>query len=152
MQTQFNVTSYATPAVPKPAEVSIAEMSDLLRQMLEIQRDQLNQMKQSAAAQDGGARWRALMTKWREQFPELPHGCKEALPILEKAYGAMVNTLVEELLDQGPDGFDNDFALQDFIDRYGMKLGQLGNILNVVGPLAEAAAQTEAATPPQQSG
>jgi hypothetical protein len=151
MQTQFNVASFVAPTVPKPADVSMGEMSDLLRQCLEVQRDQLTQMKQTAAAQDGGARWRALMTRWREEFPEMPVGCKEALPILEKAYGSMVATLVAELQDQGPDALDSEFALQDFLDRYGMKLGQLGNILNVVGPLAEAAAQTEPAAPPTQS-
>jgi hypothetical protein len=152
MQTQFNVTSFVAPVVPKPAEVSMAEVSELLRQSLEVQRDQLTQMKQTAASQDAGARWRALMTKWREEFPEMPNGCKEALPILEKAYGSMVAALVSELQDQGPDALDSEFALQDFLDRYGMKLGQLGNILNVVGPLAEAAAQTEPAPPQQQSG
>ena len=151
MQTQFNVASFVAPTVPKPADVSMGEMSDLLRQLLEVQRDQLTQMKQTAAAQDGGARWRALMTRWREEFPEMPVGCKEALPILEKAYGSMVATLGAELQDQGPDALDSEFALQDFLDRYGMKLGQLGNILNVVGPLAEAAAQTEPAAPPTQS-
>jgi hypothetical protein len=152
MQTQFNVTSFVAPAVPKPADVSMGEVSELLRQSLEVQRDQLTQMKQTAAAQDGGARWRALMTKWREEFPEMPAGCKEALPILEKAYGSMVAALVGELQDQGPDALDSEFALQDFLDRYGMKLGQLGNILNVVGPLAEAAAQTEPSSPQSQSG
>jgi hypothetical protein len=149
MQTQFNVTSFVAPVLPKPSDGSMGEVSDLLRQLVEVQRDQLTQMKQTAAAQDGGARWRALMTKWREEFPEMPAGCKEALPILEKAYGSMVAALVGELQDQGPDALDSEFALQDFLDRYGMKLGQLGNILNVVGPLAEAAAQTE--PPPQQS-
>jgi len=143
MQSQFNVTSYVAPVVPKPAEGSNAEMADLLRQQLEIQRDQLTQMKQSAAQQDGMARWRSLMSRWKEDFPDLADGCKEALPILEKAYGAMVSALVNELCDAGPDGLDSEFAMSDFLDRYGMKLGQLGNILNVVGPCAEAAQQAE---------
>ena len=38
-------------------------------------------------------------------------------------------------------GLDTDFALQDFLDRYGMRLGQLGTIINLVAPLAEAGAQ-----------
>jgi hypothetical protein len=33
--------------------------------------------------------------------------------------------------------------LQDFLDRYGLRLGQLGNILNLVAPLAEAGPQSE---------
>jgi hypothetical protein len=115
----------------------------LLKQLIDVQRDQLNQMKQSAAALDPSGRWRALMARWKEEYPGLPDGCKEALPILEKAYGGLVAGLVEELRDQGPDALDSEFALQDFLDRYGMRLGQLGNILNLVGPLAEAANQSE---------
>jgi hypothetical protein len=143
MQSQFDVTSYVASPGSKPAESSSAEVTELLRQILEVQRDQLTQMKHHAATQDAGARWRALMARWREAFPELPEGCKQAVPILEKAYGSIVAQMVEELRDQGPDPLDSEFALQDFIDRYGMRLGQLGNILNLVGPLAEAASQNE---------
>ncbi len=150
MQSHFNVTSYVAPPGAKTGDAGVGEVAEILRQLLEVQRDQLTQLKQTAAAQDGGARWRALITKWREEFPGISDGCKLALPILEKAYGAMVSALVEELRDQGADALDTEFTLQDFLDRYGMKLGQLGNILNVVGPLAEAAQQTEQSTPTQQ--
>ena len=143
MQTQFSVTSYVAPVMPKPAEGTVAELAELLRQLVEVQRDQLAQLRQTAAQQDGMARWRALMGRWKDEFPGLAAGCKEAMPILEKAYGTMVTALVEELHDQGPEALDAEFALQDFLDRYGMKLGQLGNILNVVGPLAEVAVQSE---------
>jgi hypothetical protein len=143
MQSQFDVAAYAGPPVPKSPEAVNAEVAELLRQMLEVQRDQLNQLRQTAAAQDAGARWRALMARWREEFPNLPEGCKLAVPVLEKAYGTIVAQMVEELRDQGPDALDTDFALQDFLDRYGMRLGQLGNILNLVGPLAEAGSQNE---------
>jgi hypothetical protein len=147
MQSHFNVTSYVAPAGAKPSDAGVGELAELMRQLLEVQRDQLTQLKQTAAAQDGSARWRVLITKWRESFPGIADGVKMALPILEKAYGAMVSALVEELRDQGPEALDTEFTLQDFLDRYGMKLGQLGNILNVVGPLAEAAQQTEQSTP-----
>ena len=43
---------------------------------------------------------------------------------------------------------DNEFAVQEFLDRYGMKLGQLGHILSVIGPLSEAAHQNEASKQP----
>ena len=43
-----------------------------------------------------------------------------------------------------PVAIDNDFALQEFLDRYGMRLAQLGTILNLVAPLAECSTQGEA--------
>jgi hypothetical protein len=143
MQQQFDVTNYVPPVAAKPADTSNADVAELLRQILEVQRDQLNQMRQTAAAQDAMARWRALMARWREEFPDLPEGCRKALPILEKAYGSIVAQMVEELRDHGAEALDTDFALQEFLDRYGMRLGQLGNILNLVGPLAEAGSQNE---------
>jgi hypothetical protein len=46
--------------------------------------------------------------------------------------------LTEKLTDD-PDAIDNEFTLGEFLDRYGMKLNQLGTILNMVTPLAENA-------------
>ena len=40
---------------------------------------------------------------------------------------------------EGTDELDNEFALGEFLDRYGIRLGLLGNILGQLGPLAEAA-------------
>jgi hypothetical protein len=58
------------------------------------------------------------------------------LPRVERAYAQLVSDLIQRLED---DELDSDFALQEFIDRFGMRLAQMGTILNVVGPLAEAA-------------
>jgi hypothetical protein len=146
MQSHFVVSSTPAPVAPKPVDNNLGDVAEVLRLSLEVQREQLAQLKQSAAAQDASGRWRALMARWREEHPSLPEGCKLALPILERAYGGLVAALVEELRDQGPDALDSEFALQDFLDRYGMRLGQLGNILNLVGPLAEAGGQNEASS------
>src|SRR5262249_62379750 len=111
--------------------------------MLDVQPDQLTQLRAHAAAHAASARWRSLLARWREDFPTLPDACREALPILERAYGAIIAALVDELRQNGSDALDNDFALQDFLDRYGLRLGQLGNILNLVAPLAESGSQSE---------
>jgi hypothetical protein len=142
MQSHLDVDTYPPPLAGTPPPVA-TELSDLLRQLLEVQREQLAQLRATAAAHDAGARWRSLLARWRQDFPELPAACRQALPLLERAYGGIIAALVEELRQNGDDALDNDFALQDFLDRYGMRLGQLGNIINLVGPLAEAGAQSE---------
>ncbi len=141
MQSQFDVTSF-TPATRPASSEPTPAVADLLRQILEVQREQLAQLQASAAAHDTSARWRALLNRWREDFPGLSGLCRSALPTLERAYGQIVQTLVEEL-QQDPDALDSEFTLQDFLDRYGMRLGQIGNIINLVGPLAEAGQQNE---------
>jgi hypothetical protein len=137
---QFNVASFAPPA-PVSAPESSSTSTELLRQILEVQKQQLAQAQAFAAANDTGARWRAMVARWREQFPDLLDNCKEVLPVLERAYGSIIVSLVDEIRQQGHEALDNEFALQDFLDRFGMRLGQLGNILNLVSPLAETAAQ-----------
>ena len=111
--------------------------SELLRQILEIQREQLAFMKTQAANQDAGARWRAFLGRWEQDFPSLGQHCKEVLPTIERAYLRLIQELTDRLREDD-EGLDSDFALADFLDRYGMRLGQLGGILSQLGPLADA--------------
>ena len=136
---QFDIASFNPQAAPVNPPDANTPPAELLRQILEVQKQHLAHAQAWAAANDPGARWRALVARWREDFPGLPDTCREVLPTLERAYGAILMSLVEELRQQGHDALDNEFALQDFLDRYGMRLGQLGNILNLVAPLSEAA-------------
>lgn len=139
MHFQFEVTP-TTPIPPVQPPASVAEGVDLLRQMLEVQKEQLKQLR---AAQDMGGRWRAFLNRWQEEFPDLATACRKALPVIERAYGKLMADLTEAACQEDSDGLDTDFALQEFLDRYGMRLAQLGTILNLVGPLADAGSQGE---------
>jgi len=157
MQFQFDLT--AANSVPPAVPQQPLDTSELLRQMLEVQREIAAQQREAygqlvavqtehlnhvrAAAQDAQARWKNLLTRWQNQHPEFSNQCKQAYPLLEKAYVAMLVGMVEELAQQGDDALENDFSVQEFLDRYGMRIGQLSHLLSVLGPLAEAAGQPE---------
>jgi hypothetical protein len=145
MHFQFTVAPYNTspPAPPETASPPPGGAVDLLRQMLEVQKEQLAYLRASVAAHDMGARWRAFLNRWQEEFPTLGAACHKAMPVLERCYGRLIADLAERLNDEGDDALDSDFALQDFLDRYGMRLAQLGTILNLVAPLAEIGSQGE---------
>lgn len=139
MNFQVDVSSsFGAPAADKPPAPGPAntEVVDLLRQILEVQREQLHHARTAAAAHDMTARWRAFLSRWNNEFPGLAEGCKHAMPQLERAYGQLISDLTERLSED--DALDTEFALQDFLDRFGMRLAQMGTILNLVGPLAEA--------------
>ena len=140
MQFQFDITSNTKAPVPPPAPITPNTVPDLLRQILEVQREHLSFLR---ATHDANARWRAFLARWREDFPELPESCQQALPILERSYSALIAELAEYLRQDGTETLDTDFALQEFLDKYGMRLAQLGTILNLVAPLAEASQQGE---------
>jgi hypothetical protein len=139
MEFQFSVPQPPQQLIPPP-EPSATE---LLRQVLEVQKETLAVQKCMLAAMDGNARWRSLLNRWREEFPNLAHAARDVLPVLEKAYAGILSSLVDDLGERGLDGIDNDYALQEFLDRFGMRLGQMSHLLNLVAPLAEMTQQNE---------
>jgi hypothetical protein len=142
MHFQFEVAPSIAPQSAQPPHAppsSPAETAELLRQLIELQREQVNLLRAANAVHDAGARWRAFLARWEGDFPQVAAGCRQALPALERAYISLIADLTDQLQQHGSDALDNDFALGEFLDRYGMRLGQLGTILSLVGPLAEAA-------------
>ena len=133
---QFEVAQ-PQPGAAVPAGGPGSDPAELLRQLLEVQREQLALTRMLVAAHDAGSRWRAVLGRFQADFPNLPAACKEIMPALERAYVDLVSDLTGHLQQQG-DALDNEFALADFLDRYGQRLGQVVTLLNVVAPLAEA--------------
>ncbi len=112
---------------------------DLLRQLLTVQQEQVSLFKAQHANQDSGSRWRSFLARWEDEFPQIAASCREALPILERAYLSLIRDLTERLNTQEGDNLDNEFVLGEFLDRYGIRLSQIGNILGQLAPLAEIA-------------
>src|SRR5690348_15059100 len=98
---------YVTPPLvrlpdPGPQPAAGPEVADLLRQVLEVQREQLAVMKVQTQAQDGAARWRAFLSRWQADFPDIGSACKQVLPVVERAYLGLIQELTDRLRD--PDG------------------------------------------------
>jgi len=144
MNFQIDVSSAVPcpPADPPATPTGVLETVELLRQLLEVQREQLAHQRAAAAAHDMAARWRAFLSRWQQDFPNLGDDCRKALPQLERCYGQMIHDLTEKL-NEDEHGLDNEFTVQEFLDRFGMRLAQLGTILNLVAPLAEAGNPTQ---------
>lgn len=128
---------FRLPDPPAPAAAGY-ELADLLRQTLEVQRDQLAVLRTQVVQQDGLARWRAFLSRWESDFPGMGATCKQVLPVVERAYLGLIRELTDKLSDNGGD-LDDEFVLGEFLDRYGMRLNQLGTILGQLGTLADAA-------------
>ena len=116
-----------------------SEVADLLRQLLDVQREQVGLLRTQVAAQDGLAKWRAFLTRWGGEFPTIGGACKEILPVLERSDLMMIRELTDRLRDGERDDLDNEFVMGEFLDRYGSRLSQLGNIISQLSPIADAA-------------
>jgi hypothetical protein len=143
MYYQFDMSFAGSPPASELPITPESEMADLLRQLVDIQREQLTHLQAFNAAHDTSSRWRAFLARWRNDFSDLPEACRQSVPILERTYGKLIAELTEHLCQNGNDALENDFALQDFLDRFGMRLAQLGTILNLVAPLADAGSPSE---------
>lgn len=124
--------------VPPPAPAVDAQ-TGLLRELIDVQKEQLAYLRAAHEAQHTSSRWQAFLTRWAEEFPGVGDGCLRAFPVIERAFLRLLEELSGHLTDGEADPIDDEFALGEFLDRYGMRLSQLGNILNVLGPLADAA-------------
>ena len=104
MQFQFDVASNSAAVLP-PLPVAGAEtVPELLRQILQVQREHLNHAR--ATSHDNLARWRNLLSRWQNDQPEFADHCKSAYPLLEKSYVQMLAGMVKELSEQGDDALD----------------------------------------------
>ena len=129
--------------LPDAAPPLPAENTDLLRQLVDLQRQQLDLLKAQLSNQDERVKARGFHNRHAEEFPHLPEACKRVLPAVERAYLGLLSDLTERLSDEEADALGSEFALAEFLDRYGVRLMQLGNILGQVGQLATIAPPPE---------
>ncbi len=137
MTTSLYVAPGLPLAVPEPNPVR--ESIELLRQLVSLHQEQLNLLKMQLASHDQASRWRNFLQRWEQEFPGIGEACKQSLPLLERAYLHLLREMTERLINAEPEEWTDDFVLGEFLDRYGMRLSQLGNIMSQLAPLAEAA-------------
>jgi hypothetical protein len=138
----MNAPLYVTPPMPIPLPEptpAAREIADLLKQLINLQQEQVGLLKTQVANQDNSSRWRSFLARWEQEFPNIGSACKQALPILERTYLGLIRDLTERVNSSDADEIDDDFVLSEFLDRFGIRLGQMGNILSQLAPLAEAA-------------
>jgi hypothetical protein len=148
----MNAPIYVTPppVVPLPDAPAqpVGVVPQLLRQLIGLQQQQVNLLKTQVAHQDSTNRWRNFLARWGEEFPGIGQACKQAAPVLERAYLTLLREVTDRVNSAEPGELEDEFVLGEFLDRFGMRLGQLSNILGQIGPLADA---TPAPTPPPEA-
>jgi hypothetical protein len=130
--------------LPDPQPIPPNELTELVRQMVDLQRQQLELTRNQLANQDERNRVRQFHKRHEADYPELPNVCKQALPTVEKAYLGMLNDAVAALNDEEADTLGSNFGVSEFLDNYGVRLIQLGNLMGLVGQFANLVPPPEA--------
>ena len=117
---------------------------DAQRQILLHQQQQLELAKEAAQiAREQRARQIAELERWQSGHDRVLDQCRESLGQLEQVHSALMGELVNHVADNHENLVEGDFALTDFVDRFGPRLAHLNTMLAVLRPLAAAARRPE---------
>ncbi len=139
--TQIDITSTSEPGpTALPATVDAAssgELAPLLREMLAVQKrscDILAEVLKHVSLQQ---RQRAAELKaWRENNPAVARACRRAAESLSQVHTEFLTGLAEEAAENAEDFADSDYALGEFIDRYGPRLAHFNGVMQLLSQLA----------------
>ena len=128
-------TSTALPATPDNA--GNGELTAVLREMLAVQKrscDILGEVLKHVSLQQ---RQRAAELKaWRENNPAVARACRRAAESLSQVHTEFLTGLAEEAAENAEDFADSDYALGEFIDRYGPRLAHFNGVMQLLSQLA----------------
>ena len=117
---------------------------ELQRQTLELQRQQLELARETVnVSREQRARQMAELERWQNGHEYVLDQCKESLANLEQVHAALMGDLAAYVRENQENLIDGEFALTDFIDRFGPRLAHLNTMLAVLRPLAAAVKKTE---------
>lgn len=117
---------------------------ELQRQQLELQRQQLELARETVnVSREQRARQVAELERWQNGHEYVLDQCKESLANLEQVHAALMGDLAAYVRENQENLIDGEFALTDFIDRFGPRLAHLNTMLAVLRPLAAAVKKTE---------
>ena len=121
-----------------------SQILDTQRQVLDVQRQQLELTREAAQInRDQRARQIAELERWQNGHEDVLEHCRESLGNLEQVHAALMGELANYVSENHENLIDGDFALTDFVDRFGPRLAHLNTMLAVLRPLAAAVRKTE---------
>ena len=117
---------------------------ELQKQLLENQRQQLELAREAAqVSREQRQRQVAELERWQNGHEHVLEHCKDALGKLEQVHSALMGEMANYVDENHENLVEGDFALSDFVDRFGPRLAHLNTMLAVLRPLAAANKKAE---------
>ena len=118
--------SAGPPARSSPAG-DLSETNRLLQEMVAQQRQRAAELK-----------------TWKEANPELATSCRRAAESLSKVHTEFLASIAQEAAENADDFTDSEYALGEFIDRYGPRLAHFNGVLQLFAQLGAPLPPSEA--------
>lgn len=136
---RIDVTADATPT-PKARTIGkdvSFELASIMREMLIVQQRQTQLLEDLVQQVNAGQRQRiGELNAWKQANPGLAKQCRTAAEALSKVQTEYLKSISDEVVFSEENLMDGEFALNEFVDRYGPRLAHLNGVLQVLSQLA----------------
>jgi hypothetical protein len=120
---------------------------EIQRQTMELQRQHLELTRELVQVnREQRQRQVAELERWQQGHESVLDACRESLGNLEQVHAALMGELANHVKENYDNLLDGEYALTDFVDRFGPRLAHLNTMLAVLRPLAAAMRKTETTT------
>jgi hypothetical protein len=85
----------------------------------------------------------AELKAWKESNPELAASCRRAAESLSKVHTEFLASIAEEAAENAENFTDSEYALGEFIDRFGPRLAHFNGVLQLFAQLGAPLPQPE---------
>ena len=142
---QFDISASTVAAgSQQPVTGDLTETNRLLRDLVlaqhksnELLVELVNQVSQQQRQR------MAELKAWKEANPQLAKACRQAAESLSKVHTEFLSGLAQEAADNADDFSDSEYALGEFIDRYGPRLAHFNGVLQLFAQLGAPLPQPE---------
>jgi len=78
------------------------------------------------------------LASWKQANPDLSYFCKLAAEKLGKVQTEILSTITDEVEEKYETFMDNEYALGEFVDRFGPRFAHINGLLQVLAQLGNA--------------
>jgi hypothetical protein len=144
--TQVDISA-TTIAPTVPAQMPAADASEtnrLLRDMVAMQQRSCELLAELVNQVSLQQRQRTAELKaWKEANPKLAVACRQAAESLSKVHVEFLSSIANEACDNAESFGESDYALGDFLDRFGPRLAHFNGVLQMLSQLGAAPPQPQ---------
>jgi len=135
--TQFEISASSVASGSNPVlQPDPHETNRLLRDMIGLQAKACELLAELVSQVSLQQRQRlAELKAWKEANPELAKSCRQAAESLSKVHAEFLASIARDAAENADDFADSEYALGEFIDRYGPRLAHFNGVLQLFAQL-----------------